>query len=558
MNWADLKCRMQGGQWRVGEKAIEVYNIEHGEIYRSPQEPSFVSWVNLWKELDGTLKCAFTEASGDPAHWPPTCNFNTPGIDYYTKTLVSRDGGQNWTDTGWREPQDPLATRNSDHHWRRTVVMPDGSLIRQLPHAVAGVVKKSYVYLYDESLEADGSFYPFRQKKDVAVPWKRMAIWRSTDGGENWQEIFCDPDSDFWGSSPLLCQDGRLVIVGGACFTAPRKASVRESLDGGYYWSEPHLSAPADSEFADGIGEENELVELPDGRLLLVCRAGHYEQAYVTRTGPGQYEATDIKIAPFPRSGHPFLLKCSDGTIWWDGGTGCFVTLDSGVTWHKQRAGGGYYPQMVEVEPGCILHVTQRGIGDKPFPWPHDASIGQTRFNYRRADVLEQNNAGEPLALSVIDTPSNKDTHLHAWVRADGYSGLAFRIQPDRADYYVYMVQMQLPEAAEAAAEGKAKAFHLLGKVAGEQMTILRRRYIGQFPAGSWVQLQVRTQDDLVHGAVQVPPGCGYFTDTFHLAVRDNSLQEGRVGLVTAASTGAFKVLELVEDSKLIRDTWWK
>ncbi len=72
MEWANLQCRSQGGQWSVGGKAIEVYNIEHRDIYRAPQEPSFVCWVILWKELDGTLKCAFTEATGDPALWPPS------------------------------------------------------------------------------------------------------------------------------------------------------------------------------------------------------------------------------------------------------------------------------------------------------------------------------------------------------------------------------------------------------------------------------------------------------------------------------------------------------
>ncbi len=130
MHWTSLKCQSQGGQWSVGQKITEVYNIESHDIYRSPQDPGFVSWVNLWKERDGTLKCAFIEATGDPAFWPPTYNFNSPGIEYYIKTLVSRDDDATWTDTGWEDHYDSFWDMNPDHHWRRTVLMPDGSRSR--------------------------------------------------------------------------------------------------------------------------------------------------------------------------------------------------------------------------------------------------------------------------------------------------------------------------------------------------------------------------------------------------------------------------------------------
>ncbi len=491
MNWADLKCHMQGGQWRIGEKTIEVYNIDHRDIYKSPQEPSFVSWVNLWKEADGTLKCAFIEATGDPAMWPPAYNFNRPGMDYYIKTLLSRDNGATWTDTGWDDHYDSFWDMNPDHHWRRTVVMPDGSLLRILGRSYGNTSKTRWL-VYDESLEGKehegyGRNFPFRKEETIVHP-RTTTVERSADGGQTWQEVTRSVVTH--NSCLLRCRDGRLVVTG----FRSGGVVVWESLDDGHSWSDPCVVVPAEGEFKDvRLGNENEIVELSDGRLLLVCRtdnAPRFVEGHLTRTGPGQYEAADVKFGPMPHSGYPFLLQCSDGVIWYAGHGSHFVTLDEGITWKEHRITGSYYPQMVEIEPGSILNITHYGCADSSFPHPRDVSIRQTRFDYRRADVLEQNDAETPLALSIIDRPPTKDTHLHAWVRADGYSGLAFRIQSDGADYYVYMLQMEFPENGEAEAGEKLDAFHLLGRVTDGQLTVLRRRYIGEVALGAWLQIR--------------------------------------------------------------------
>ncbi len=559
MNWVDVPYHNQTGQWIVGEEQIEVYNIQHTEVYRSPQEPSFVCWVVLWREADGTLKCAFTEASGDPARWPPTYNFNEPGIEYYTKTFISKDQGQTWTDTGWKEPQDPLWVINPDHHWRRTVVMPDGTLLRLMPHTVEGIVEDGKLTVYHEELEGQqhnswSKMFPFTEEAAVVHP-KRMAIWRSADGGESWEEVFCDAASPFWGSCLLLCEDGRLVTVG-AMSRMSGGVGIRESYDEGRSWSQPCLVVPAEGEFADiQLGEENEVVELSDGRLLLVCRtdnAEHFVQAYLTRTAPGQYEASDIRFAPMPHSGYPFLLKCSDGSIWYAGHGSHFVTLDGGVTWQEHHICSSYYPQMIEIEPGCILNVTQQSIGDNAFPHTQDAAIGQTRFCYRRADILEQRDASIPLALTVLEGPPSSENRLRVWVRAEGRSGVAFRVQPGPSpDYYTYMLELDTPENEEAKAGTMMDAFHLIGKVTGGQMQVLRRRYLGEIAVGEWVQMQVRTDGDLLQGAT-------HHNAPYYLSIRDSSLSQGGIGLVTAASLGAFKVLEVLAPTQLIREGWWR
>jgi len=574
MDWVNWECQSRSGQWSVGPASVEVYDIEDRDIYQPSQEPGFVCWVILWQEADGTLKCGFTEASGDPALWPPSYNFNSPGIDYYTKTLVSHDGGETWTDTGWQEPQDPRWIRNPDHHWRRTVVMPDGSLLRLMPHTIEGLVEKSRTYVYDESLEGkehDGlpKGFPFRKHDDVMTYAKRTAIWRSTDGGKSWNEIFCDPDSQFFGSGFLRCQDGHLVTVGTVYLPESHEGSegvdICESLDGGESWSQPRRVIRAEGEFKEvKFTEENDVVELPDGRLLVVCRTSgqtdYGVQAYLTRTGPGEYEATDIKFTPMFHASNPILLQCSDGTIWFAGDGGSqFVTVDEGGSWQELPICETYYAQMVEVAPGRLLNITQYQIGDDAFPHRHDASIRQTSFSYRRADMIEQSNAEASLALSVIDVPPSKDTHLHASVRADGCSGLAFRIQPDAAEYYVYMLQIEPEEAGEVKPGQSVDAFHLLGKVSGGQMTTLRRRYIGEIELGEWLQMQVRTQGELLQVALaQEGQNHRARKRAFYLSMREQSLSQGGIGLVTVSSTGAFKSLEVAPSSQLIRDTWWQ
>ena len=262
MEWADLQCHTQAGQWSVGGKAIEVYNIESRDIYKSPQEPSFVSWVNLWQEADGTLKCAFIEATGDPAFWPPTYNFSSPGIDYYIKTLLSRDNGATWTDTGWDDHYDSFWDLNSDHHWRRTVLMPDGSLLRILGRSYGNTERMAW-YTYDGKLEGkeDPHFsskeFSFRRMEQLTVHPRTTVVERSTDGGETWQEI-CRPGPAY-NSCLLRCRDGRLVVTG----LGSGGVVVWESLDEGRSWSEPCIVVPREGEFKTGLDGETELKTVP-------------------------------------------------------------------------------------------------------------------------------------------------------------------------------------------------------------------------------------------------------------------------------------------------------
>jgi len=37
------------GKWKV-ENEVEISDIDKEVIYKSPEEPSYVAWVGLWKE----------------------------------------------------------------------------------------------------------------------------------------------------------------------------------------------------------------------------------------------------------------------------------------------------------------------------------------------------------------------------------------------------------------------------------------------------------------------------------------------------------------------------
>ncbi len=576
MKWSDVEVEARTGQWRLGATAIEVYDIEARDIYTTPWEPGFVCWVCFWQELDGTMKCAFTEARGDAALWPPAYDFNRPGLDYYAKTLVSYDSGLTWTDTGWCEPQDRLWVRNSDHHWRRTIVMPDGSLLRVMPRTLEGVYDRCRQHVHDAELEGRAhdnlpKTFPFRRSDPRDLHGKRAAVWRSADGGQTWKEIYAhDPSSIFIPSGLIRCREGHLLMAGNVHArgregqSEPGPVGVCESVDGGLTWSEPCPVLVSDGPLKDvRFTEENDMIQLHDGRVFLGARTwGETEfgvQACLTRTGPGTYETDDIRFTPWMHNANPILLQATDGTIWF-AGDGCnqFATADQGHTWDEFKIGWSYYAQMLEAEPGCLLHISQYGIGDSPFPHVTDSSIRQTRFQCRRADVLEQTDAREEVALALAQDATSADVHLHVWVQAKGCGGLAFRAQPDDTGAaYVYFLATRPLEPEDVSDNGKVDVFHVLGKVDGAELSLLRRRYIGEVSAGRWLQMQVRTEGDLLQGAVRLPDERG---DEFvhYLSARDDAIKAGASGVVTLGAAGAFKTFRRLGPSQSIRDGWWK
>ena len=68
--------------------------------------------------------------------------------------------------------------------------------------------------------------------------------------------------------------------------------------------------------------EENDFVELDDGRLLMILRTGgagmHMQTIYLSRDQKGIWTATPPTSNPdFVHSGYPYMLRTSDGVIFY-------------------------------------------------------------------------------------------------------------------------------------------------------------------------------------------------------------------------------------------------
>ena len=69
---------------------------------------------------------------------------------------------------------------------------------------------------------------------------------------------------------------------------------------------------------------------------------------------------------------------------------------------------------------------------------------------------------------------------------------------------------------------------------------------------GSWIQLQLKAEEDRIMGAFREAPGRA----AFYVQIRDSSFRRGKIGLVTYQSGGAFKDLVVWDKPRLIRSNW--
>ena len=385
--WADL-----GGAWQVDDGLVDIYDTEVRDIYFSPEEPGWVEWAGLWREKDGTIKTCFAQLSGnaglDPSYRP-----------WY--------GRREYLDT-------------YEYNWEQFVRERDMVLG---PEEALSSTKLDYVTLSSSDLgETWENLGP-----DVAL--KSTISVRTHDGGKTWESKISDelPSGGNLnltrtndgrlvtaGNEILRCRDGRLVgIVPAHLHKEGSLLGVMESLDNGKTWSAAQHILPEDSDPAiiSGAGDEKDLVELDNGRILVVIRTdtdikalglpsegiyGPY-QTYLTRVGPGKYEATAPTWTPMPHGGHPALVRGTDGVIWYWCTDGHWYSVDDGQSWRATPARLiSYYGKMLITGPNEVLCVTQYLIHDSPYPYSLDSCIRQYRFSYRRSGTLQQTDSSAP------------------------------------------------------------------------------------------------------------------------------------------------------------------
>jgi len=171
----------------------------------------------------------------------------------------------------------------------------------------------------------------------------------------------------------------------------------------------------------------------------------------------------------------------------------------------------------------------------------------------------------------------------------DGLNGLIFRVSPDGKSYYAFVVILRghalyetyfPPEVEEeklsATYDGATRVEYekssrgylfglghsmaVLAKIEKGEVTVLRgMRIVGTSPSyrvkeGTWCQMQVKAQGELIQAAVKTSDP--RFPTPIYLGLRDATLTSGRVGVFADRSTGRFRNLEMWKSAQMIRDLW--
>jgi len=347
---------------------VTATDVERHVVYHSPQTPGYTCWVSAWMTAEGALRLAFHQATGpltgrpmarrdvrEALGWPPaglSVGYDMTGTVQQIITLESRDSGSTWAEIGAEPFCTPMNGIMSGYCAPR-----DGGVLR----AVWGM------------------YLPFWDVPQTGY------LQRSGDGGLTWGPAILLTDLAQGIALPKRIRqlrDGRLVAIGGFIrFTdevqtfqqglAHIEAALWWSRDGGATWSEPQVVLSQ----ADGVSptEESDLAELPDGRLLLICRTNvpNGWQVVLEPRGDG-YEVVSRAQAPFPHSGMPDVLCTREGVALHIATSNVSATTDGGATWQDLGFGTPYYPSSLELPDGRIFTAAHRGSDD-----PYDGSVDQ-------------------------------------------------------------------------------------------------------------------------------------------------------------------------------------
>jgi hypothetical protein len=370
------------GYQAAAAPTVEAYDYKSKTIYHSPETPGYTSWVGFWQLPDGRLRCDFRQVTGPKEKTTSTCPL-----------LESKDSGETWAVLAADRQGDGTGSggifQMSQNSGRGMVVLSDWTMIR-----------------------------PVWPLGDLSASGYTQ---RSTDQGKTWGDpVYFMPLAEYrcWPTLIKSLRDGRLVLYAGCWKRSEGTPGVSNypinnmtkmmfvSEDKGQTWGQPITLVPT----ADGVCEESDFCELPDGDLFWVHRSEHYPDHETAMpplggrmgpTPPASFWYSDrqqslakkagktfipgpVSSAPFPHSGYPLIIQTQDGLILHCATDGIYWTADVGKTWAKlDIPGTAYYPKGLQVEDGKIIIIGHVGSDDAY--GTVDQSILQQSFRLRAA-----------------------------------------------------------------------------------------------------------------------------------------------------------------------------
>ena len=143
-------------------------------------------------------------------------------------------------------------------------------------------------------------------------------------------------------------------------------------------------------------------------------------------------------------------------------------------------------------------------------------------------------------------------------MRLDAASGIAYQIDGDDYRFAALTVPCNFLRLPRAQADAPREAFLQVGKVKGGRTTVLRKIGIGRVSPGSWLELQVSRDGDLLTVACR-----GNGDRTFwgalgatYTCLGEDSPGAGPVALFTGRSTAAFRNVRFASCAQRLRDNW--